>query len=93
MQVLWNKEIEEIKDTGYLNSKISITDALIENFYQEIMLDEEKKLMKLVFSNNPTQKDLDELLKVWDIEVKQTHKTLLLAYFQKRHPHLQFTQY
>ena len=57
------------------------------------MLDEEKKLMKLIFSNNPTHKDLYELLKVCDIEVKLAHKTLLLAYFQKRHPQLQFTQY
>ena len=63
MQVLWNKEVEQIKDTGYLNAKISITDALIENFYQEIMCDEEKKLMELVFSNNPTQDELNELLK------------------------------
>ena len=93
MQVLWNKEVEQIKDTGYLNAKISITDALIENFYQEIMCDEEKKLMKLVFSNNPTQDELNELLKIWDIEVKTSTKSLLLSYFQKRHPDLKFTSY
>ena len=42
MPILWNKEIEEINKSGYLNKKISITDALIENFYNEILAEEEK---------------------------------------------------
>ena len=29
MQVLWNKEIEEIDKSGYLNKKLTVTDALI----------------------------------------------------------------
>lgn len=92
-QVLWNKEIEQISSSGYLNEKISITDALIENFYNEILKDEEKTLLKLVFSKNPSQKDLDKLLEKWDIEVKGANKSLMLSYFMKRHPHLQFTNY
>ena len=79
MTVLWKKEIEEIKQTGYLNSKISVTDALIKNFYNEIMKDEEKSLMNLVFEKNPTQEQLNELLKNWDIEVKRADKNLLLS--------------
>ena len=93
MTVLWKKEIEEIKLTGYLNSKISVTDALIKNFYNEIMKDEEKSLMKLVFAPNPTQRELDELLKSWDIEVKRLPKNLLLSYFMKYHPELEFSSY
>jgi len=93
MQVLWKKEIEQIKDTGYLNSNISITDALIKNFYEEIMSNEEKKLMELVFSSHPSQEDLNNLLKIWDIEAKTGSKNLLLSYFQKRHPELKFTSY
>ena len=30
MQILWNKEIDEIKNSGYLENNLSITDALIE---------------------------------------------------------------
>lgn len=93
MQVLWKKEIEEINKTGYLNSEISITDALIENFYREIMKPEERELLKLAFEKSPSQEELDELLKIWDIEVKGSHKSLLLSYIMKRHPGLKFTNY
>jgi len=93
MSVLWKKEIDEIRSTGYMKNNISITDALIENFYHEIMKDEEKALMKLVFEKNPKQEELDELLKKWDIEVKKIEKNLLLSYFMKYHPELKFTSY
>lgn len=93
MQVLWNKEIEEINSSGYLDKNLSVTDALIENFYNEILTLEEKKLLKLTFSENPTQEDLDNLLKDWDIEVKKTEKSLMLSYFMKYHPNLKFTSY
>ena len=59
MQLLWNKEIEDIKNSGYLKKDVSITDALIENFYNEILKPEEQKLLELSFSENPNQKDLD----------------------------------
>ena len=91
--VLWNKEIDQIKESGYLNKNISVTDALIENFYNEILANEEKLLLKLIFSNNPNQEELDNLLKVWDIEVKQGSKSLLLAHFLKTHPELNATKY
>ncbi len=93
MQVLWKKEIEDIKDSGYLSTKLSITDALIENFYNEILTDAEKELLHLAFCENPSQQDLDNLLKDWDIEVKGSAKSLMLAYFMKRHPELKFTSY
>lgn len=93
MQILWNKEIEEIDKSGYLNKKISITNALIENFYHEILAEEEKELLKLTFEENPTQENLDKLLGDWDIEKKDASKSLMLAYFIKRHPLLKFTSY
>lgn len=93
MTVLWNKEIEEINKTGYLSRRLSITDALIENFYNEILSIEERRLLELAFSPNPSQEDLDSLLKVWDIEVKGAAKSLMLSYFMKRHPGLKFTSY
>lgn len=93
MQVLWKKEIEEIKDSGYLRNDISITDALIENFFNEILYPTDKALLQLAFSKNPTQQDLDTLLKDFDIEVKGGAKSLMLSYFMKRHPELNFTSY
>lgn len=41
-QVLYKKEIEEIKDSGYLRKDSTITDALIDNFYNSIL----KKMRK-----------------------------------------------
>ena len=79
MKLLYKSEIEDIKKSGYLKSDISITDALIENFYEEILTLEEKKLLKLAFKNNPSQEELDEVLKLWDIEVKGANKSLLLS--------------
>ncbi len=93
MQVLWKKEIEEIKDSGYLNNDISITDALIENFFNEILYPTDKGLLQLAFSKTPAQQDLDNLLKDFDIEVKGGAKSLMLSYFMKRHPELNFTAY
>ncbi len=93
MQILWKKEIDEIKSSGYLKNGVSITDALIENFYNEILNDSDKELLKLAFHNNPEQSDLNKLLQTWDIEVKGGEKSLLLAYFMKLHPELKFTGY
>ncbi len=90
---LWNKEIEDIKDSGCLSKTLNITDALIENFENNIMKDEEKKLIKMFFDPNVNQNQLDELLKEWDIEVKHGSKNLLLAYFMKYHPELEFNSY
>lgn len=93
MVVLRKKEIEEIKGSGYLDANISITDALIENFYRRIIKPEERRLLEMTFEKHPSQEELFSLLKIWDIEIKQGHKNLLLAYFMKHHPELKFTKY
>ena len=93
MVALWKSEIDKVIDTGYVNKETSITDALIENFYKEVMKPEDRKLLELFFTPNPTQEELNALLKIWDIEVKGGAKALMLAYFMKQHPNLQFTAY
>ena len=90
---LYKKEIDDINSSGYLKKDTSVTDALIENFYQEIMGKEEKVLMDLLLSSNPSQDKLEELLADWDIEAKQGAKNLLLAYLLKVHPELNATNY
>ena len=92
-QVLYKKEIEEIKDSGYLRKDSTITDALIDNFYNSILKKDEKKILELAFSENMHQEDLDDLLKIWDIEVKGGAKSLMLAYIMKMHPEMKFTSY
>lgn len=92
-QILWNVEIDNIKNSGYLTTGTNITDALIENFFNNIMGEEEKLLIKLVCTFKPSQEELNELLKLWDIEVKQSTKSLLLAYLTKTNPELNFTEY
>ena len=91
--VLYKREIDDLTASGYLNKDISGADALIEKFYNEIMGVEEKLLIDLMLSDNPAQNKLDELLKLWDIEVKQNSKSLLLAYFLKMHNTLKATEY
>ena len=92
-QILYKKEIEEIKDSGYLRKDSTITDALIDNFYNSILKKDEKKILELAFSENMHQEDLDDLLKIWDIEVKGGSKSLMLAYIMKMHPDMKFTSY
>lgn len=92
-KVLYNKEIENIKNNGYLRETLDITDALIQNFANNIMKDEDKALMRMFFNPDVSQKHLDELLSQWDIEAKNCDKNLLLAYFMKYHPELKFNSY
>jgi hypothetical protein len=68
-------------------------DTLTEKFYRQFVGQDEQKLLDLIFAPNPTQKDLDELLKVWDIEVKGGNQALILSYLMKEHSRLDFSDY
>ena len=82
------------KDALYnSNQNLSIADVLIDSFYSEIISYHEAELLKLVLSKAPRQKQVDNLLKFWDIEEKPVDKSLLLAYFMKEHPEVKFTTY
>ena len=82
------------KDALYnSNQNLSIADVLIDSFYSEIISYHEAELLKLVLSKAPLQKQVDNLLKFWDIEEKPVDKSLLLAYFMKEHPEVKFTTY
>ena len=92
-EILWKKEIDNIRATGFLNVKTNICDALIEYFYNEILSMEEKILINLLLSKNPQQDELNKLLKNWDIETKNGAKSLILSYILKINPHLRATNY
>ena len=65
----------------------------IEGFKGELITKPEEMMLNLVFSDNPTQEALNEFLEAWDIEIAGGHKALLLAYFMKMHPELNYPEY
>lgn len=71
----------------------SIADLLIEGFKSELMSDKDKNLINMIFSSNPTQEKLDTFFEKWDIETVGSAKALMLAYFMKMHPELNFSEY
>ena len=68
-------------------------DDVIDSLKKEIATTKDEELLKLAFSENPTQEELDRFLIDWDIEVKGAHKALMLSYFMKMHPNLVFPEY
>ena len=72
---------------------LAFLDFLMEGFYKNIENTQQKKLLKFLFLKNPAQKDLDDFLSEWDIEVAGAQQSLFLAYFMKKHPELEFPQY
>lgn len=88
-----NKIVEMVKDTKHEELNVSITDVLIDNFIQELISVEDKMLLNLTFSENPTQEELDKFLEKWDIEAVGGHKSLMLSYFMKMHQGLKFSEY
>ncbi len=67
---------------------IGTTDILIDNFCDEILLENEKKLLKCIFSNDFDQSLLDVLLSNWNVGELSESKLLLFAYLKKYHPNL-----
>jgi hypothetical protein len=83
------KTIETFKNTH----DNSMTDILVDNFYNELITPEDKMLLNLAFSKNPSQEELNAFLNKCDIEVMGGHKALMLSYFMKMHPNLEFSNY
>lgn len=70
-----------------------ITNTISKNLQKELLTDSDRMLLNLVFTKNPNQEDLDKCLKDYDIEVVGGHKALMLAYFMKLHPELNYPGY
>ena len=90
--IIDNKIVESVKESNKKNINIVI-DRLIKTFFSEILSEKDVKLLNLTFSENPTQDVLDEFLKDYDIETVGGSKVILLSYFMKLHPQLNFTAY
>jgi hypothetical protein len=68
-------------------------DFLADKFYTDLVKTEDQSFLDLIFSENPSQKALDELLQIWDIEAKGSTSSLMLSYLMKEHPELKFNDY
>jgi len=82
-----------VKNNNGQVSVDSVVDLLVENFKNELVTEKDEKLLNMIFSPNPSQKDLDEFLNNWDIEAAGSHKSIMLSYFMKMHPELKFCEY
>lgn len=70
-----------------------ISNNLIDKYISELLTGNDLKLLHLFFLKEPTQNDLDEFLKSYDIETVNGYRALMLSYFMKMHPELNFTNY
>ncbi|MDR1167968.1 MAG: nucleotidyltransferase family protein [Heliobacteriaceae bacterium] len=75
------------KSTEYL------LEILVKKLYNDFVKEEDQKLLNLIFAESPSQQDLDNFLKVWDIEEKGGTASLMLSYLMKAHPELKFRDY
>lgn len=70
-----------------------IKDFVVKYFCKFYIGEKEEKLIKLVLKDDVSQKDFDEFISDWDIEEKGGDKALLLSYFFKTHPNLEYSEY
>lgn len=84
---------KKVNDTKFTDNYNFIACNVIDNFCDEIMTCEDKLLLKLAFTEKPSQEELDEVLNKIDIEALGGNKALLLSYVMKRHPELRFREY
>jgi hypothetical protein len=71
----------------------SPSDRVVHRFYSQYVAEQDRTLLNLVFHPKPTQGFLDETLAVCDIERLGAHKSLMLSYFMREHPELEFSPY
>ena len=67
-------------------------ELLVEKFYQEIVTEDNQKLLDLAFNENLQQADLDAFMQDWDIEENTGNKAIMVAYLMKERPDLHFPE-
>lgn len=72
---------------------LSSSERVVLRFYDQHVTKRDRDLLNLVFDKRPTQKFLDEALEACDIEVLGPSKSLMLSYFMREHPELEFSPY
>jgi len=69
------------------------TQASIDRICSDLFAESDINLMRFALNDTYSQEELDDLLKVWDLEVAGAQKALLLSYVMKAHPDLKFPDY
>ena len=78
----------------YVEEKFNkIGDDFIDKCKNNLLTKNDLKLLNLFFSETPTQDKLDSFLSTYDIEVAGGYKALMLSYFMRMHPELNFTNF
>lgn len=91
--MLPQKELEQLKPNTKSMSAGDLLHTILGKLCEEHITKQDKQLLALAFSKNPTQDELNKFLACWDIEAAGGHKAIMMAYFMKMHPHLHFTNY
>jgi len=68
-------------------------DNLLDRIREDLMTSQDVRLLRMTLSESPVQQELDDFLSVWDLEVEGASKALLMSYFMKAHPDLQYPAY
>lgn len=89
-----NSEFNIIKKINNYGCDInSIVNDIVKDLEKNLVTKSDGILLNLVFSDNPTQADIDLFFSNWDIEAEGGHKSILLSYFMKMHPEAIITPY
>jgi glycosyltransferase involved in cell wall biosynthesis len=67
--------------------------GVVAKLLRQYVTSQDRVLLDTVFAEKPTQAQLDECLRVCDIEVMGAHKSLMLSYLMREHPELKFSAY
>ena len=90
---LYFKTMKQIALEHPAYTATQVVDATVQSLYEEFVPEQDRRLIKLAFQPNISQKDLDDFLKTWDIEAAGAYRSALLAYVMKMHPELKFDAY
>ena len=78
----------------YIQEKFDkINNEFIDRCKNNLLTKNDLKLLNLFFNETPTQDKLNQFLSTYDIEVAGGYKALMLSYFMKMHPELNFTNH
>ncbi len=67
--------------------------SIVDVFYNELVSEQDQKLLQIAFAKEVQQAQLDQFLQSWDIEKYGEGKSMLLSYLMKTNPQLQFRNY
>ncbi len=93
----WKRDINYYIKRTFVENKDAGVDAvgdlLIKHFLDKYFKAPDKSILNLLMKECITQQEFDDFIKDYDIEVQGGHKSLLLSYFMKLHPEINYPEY